>query len=640
MHAPAVLAVGAAVALGTFAAVAGTLPGARAPAPAMFAAVAVVWTATGAVLLGLRPGNALGRLVVAVGLFQVAQQALAAYGGHGVTAGTWPLATWAAWPAAGLWLPGLIPLFNVLPALYPDGRLAARWWRWPVAASLSGTLLLASGVILDPKGYDDIAPGPSPLAVPGAVPALAATGVLLLLSGTLVVWAGSVVRLVRARSPERAQLAWLLCVVVPFAVAQFLSPSQVASFVLGFLIPVAVAVGVIRHRLLGIEVVLRRGLVYGALTGTVAAVYLLVTATVGDSLGRGPLPGVVAAALVAVGLTPARDRLQSAVDRLVHGDRGDPVRAMTRLGDRVADAGEDELLSAVLATVAGALRAPAATLHSPGGAETARHGATLAGPYDCVLPLRVGGRDMGTLRVPPRTGEYGPYRGSDRRLLASLAPQVAVVVRSLELAGELAVERDRVVAATRTERDRLRRDLHDGLGPSLAGISLGLQALRETRPGDPLVDRLTAETGTAVHEVRRILDDLRPAALDENGLAGAVRGLAGAAAPGRPAVTVALGTLRPLRPEVEAAAYRIVREAVTNAQRHAGAGSVTVRLDAADGCLEVGVADDGHGMGPAGSEGVGLPSMRRRAEQAGGRLTVESGADGTRVRASLPLEER
>jgi signal transduction histidine kinase len=136
-----------------------------------------------------------------------------------------------------------------------------------------------------------------------------------------------------------------------------------------------------------------------------------------------------------------------------------------------------------------------------------------------IVPLRVGGRELGRLQVAARSpGE--PYTDGDRRLLAALAPQVAVVVRALELAEALEAERDRVVTATRQERQRLRRDLHDGLGPSLSGVSLGLQALQDARTADDqatadqLLARIRAEVTTAVGEVRRILDDLRPAALD------------------------------------------------------------------------------------------------------------------------------
>jgi hypothetical protein len=314
--------------------------------------LAVTWTVTGAALVALRPRNILGWLLVGVGVCQGLQQGLAAYGGYGVAVAGWPLARWTAWAASGLWLPGLLPLASLLLALYPDGRLPARWWRWPFGAAASGIALLTLATLLAPQAYADVAPGPSPLSVPAAVPVASAVGGALCVGGTVVIWVVSVVRLRRAHPPERQQLAWLLLLVA------YLTPSIPGFLALGFGIPVAVAVGILRYRLLGIETVLRRGLVYGLLTAAVVAVYLMVTAVAGTQLGRGLLPGVVAAALVAVGLTPLRDRLQVAVDRLVYGDRRDPMRAVTRLGDRVAAAEEPDLLPVVLATVTDAVRAP------------------------------------------------------------------------------------------------------------------------------------------------------------------------------------------------------------------------------------------------------------------------------------------
>src|SRR4029453_8664891 len=147
--------------------------------------------------------------------------------------------------------------------------------------------------------------------------------------------------------------------------------------------------------------------------------------------------------------------------RLVLGDRRDPMRAVTRLGDRMAAAGETDLLPTVLATVTDAVRTPGAAVIAPDGSVLASHGADPAGGGGELLGLRVGGRDLGTLQVAPRTpGE--PYRDGDRRLLAALAPQVAAVVHALELGEALEPERDRVVAATRQERARLRPRPHSG----------------------------------------------------------------------------------------------------------------------------------------------------------------------------------
>jgi signal transduction histidine kinase len=608
--------------------------------------LAVAWTATGAVLLVLRPRNALGWLLVVVGVCQALQQGLAAYGGYGVALADppWPLARWVAWPAAALWLPGLLPLPTLLLALYPNGRLPSRWWRWPVAAAALGIGLVTLAAMLHPRPYGEVAPGPPPVAAPSVAIVFYVVGGVLLAAGAVVIWIGSIGRLLRARAPERQQLAWLLFVVVPLIVVAFGAAPMPVFLALGFGVPVAVAVGVLRYHLLGIEVVLRRGLVYGALTAVVVAVYLVVTTVAGTRLDRGPLPGVVAAALVAVGLTPLRDRLQAAVDRLVYGDRRDPMRAVTRLGDRVAAAGESDLLPAVLATVTDAVRAPGAAVLAPDGSLLATHGATPASSNAELLPLRVGGRELGVLQIAPR-GVGEPYTDGDRRLLAALAPQVAVVVRALELAEALEAERDRVVAVTRQERDRLRRDLHDGLGPSLSGVGLGLQALQDAQAADDqatadqLLARIREEVATAVGEVRRILDDLRPAVLDRTRLPDAIRRHAAAVSSGPLEVSVDAADLPTLPPAVETAAYRITQEALTNVVRHAGAHHAHVTLDTSAAALTVTVTDDGHGISGSTHRGVGLASMRQRAQALHGTLRVDSGDHGTTVVATLPLQD-
>jgi signal transduction histidine kinase len=246
--------------------------------------------------------------------------------------------------------------------------------------------------------------------------------------------------------------------------------------------------------------------------------------------------------------------------------------------------------------------------------------------------------DLGTLEVTP------PARGFSETgltLLAVLAPQVAVLTRAVALNLELADARRRLLDATQAERARLRRDLHDGLGPSLSGVALGIQAAQSTLGSDPartaqILDRLRSETSGTVEEIRRIIDGLRPPALDALGLVGALRTHAAHPAD-RVAVDVTVDAeLSPLDPEVEAAAYRIALEAVTNARRHAAADHCTVRLSTDDGQLHVEVSDDGHGLPAALRDGIGLISMRHRAERLDGELDVRSGPGGTTVIARLP----
>jgi signal transduction histidine kinase len=295
-------------------------------------------------------------------------------------------------------------------------------------------------------------------------------------------------------------------------------------------------------------------------------------------------------------------------------------------------------------------------VHAPGAAVTGADGRLIAshgtppdptpGSGTAVLPLWYGGQQLGELRVAP--GFPGrAYAAPELRLLAALALQVAVVVRAFELTEALEAERDRVLAAIRTERDRIRTELHDGLGPSLSGLDLGMQALAETlrQPGAPspngLLDRMKEEAGLALGEVRRIIDGLRPAPLDTMTLPDAIRRHIQTTCSTVP-VEVTATDLPTLPPQVESAAYRITAEALNNAARHARAHRVEVTMTAPNGALQITVADDGCGMPPSttaagNGANLGLASMRSRAEALGGQLAIASGAGGTTVSATLPL---
>ncbi len=387
---------------------------------------------------------------------------------------------------------------------------------------------------------------------------------------------------------------------------------------------------------------------YAALTAAIVTLHAVVALVTGARLTGGALPGVVAAAVVAVGLTPLRVRLQRGVDRLLYGHRSDPVRAVADLGDRMAAAQDRDLLDAVLTGVRTAVRAAGARIIRPdgevlavSGTLAASHDAPAAPPGALAAPLTVGGELVGTLQLAPR-GPGERYSAPDERLVAAMAPQVAVLVRALDLASALERQRDAVVDARRAERDRLRRDLHDGLGPSLTGVGLGLRALDDAvEAGDAarareIVSVLGTEVSAAVTEVRRILEDLRPAPVAEHGLAAALdQGLATSGSP--LAVDVTVGTLPPMPPAVEDAVYRVALEAVTNVRRHARATRATVDVRVTGGRVVLRVADDGVGFSAGAVPGVGLASMRQRADVLGGELTTTPTPRGTIVVLDLPL---
>jgi signal transduction histidine kinase len=205
---------------------------------------------------------------------------------------------------------------------------------------------------------------------------------------------------------------------------------------------------------------------------------------------------------------------------------------------------------------------------------------------------------------------------------------------------------ERQVLTREEERKRLRRDLHDGLGPALAALTLHVDALRNRAGSGGAAEDLEAGLlglrsgiqGT-VSDVRRIVEGLRPPALDELGLPGALAQLADRLTAGTGLIVdVDVPAVLRVPAAVEVAAYRVAQEALTNVVRHAGAGRACVRVRPADGDLLVEVRDDGRGVPGPREGGVGLGSMRERAEELGGRLEVDSGPGrGTRVLARLPL---
>ena len=231
--------------------------------------------------------------------------------------------------------------------------------------------------------------------------------------------------------------------------------------------------------------------------------------------------------------------------------------------------------------------------------------------------------------------------GRDQGLLVDLVRQAAVAIRASLLATEVQESRERLVLGREEDRRRIRRDLHDGLGPALGGVALRLDAAGNAVTADPeraaeLVRLARAEVREALDDVRRLVHDLRPPALDDLGLEAALRQQAERLRP-QVAVAVDAAGLDGLPAAVEVAAYRIVSEALTNVVRHAGAARGTVRLEGGPTALEVSVGDDGRGIGTDVSAGVGLLSMRERAEELGGQCEVRCPEEGgTVVHAVLP----
>ncbi len=416
-------------------------------------------------------------------------------------------------------------------------------------------------------------------------------------------------------------------------------------------LPAALAVALVRGEFLDIRATVNRTLVFTSLTVLLLGLYATVVAAVAALVGRSGLVATLpATGLVAVAFSPARARLQAGVDRLLYGDRGDPARVLGALGRRLeAAVPPDQVLPTIAETVAEALRLPYVAIRTT-GSDTGWLACERGEPPEQPerVPLVHQGRPVGELLVGPRPGERSPS-DSDRALLGDIARQIAAAVSAAGLLTEIAASHHQLAVAREEERARLRHDLHDRLGSHLVGLSLQLDTLESRSQGSALSEQIQGahvETERALNEVRRISRGLRPAELEELGLVAAIRAAAARVTVGeesnngwRASVEAAV-QMPPISPTTEAAAYHIAVEALTNAYRHSAGDQVEVRIgvDTGGGCLKVEIIDNGRGVSDHGGEGVGLPSMRERAEQVGGHLEVSTRpAGGTIVRAGLPL---
>jgi signal transduction histidine kinase len=408
----------------------------------------------------------------------------------------------------------------------------------------------------------------------------------------------------------------------------------------------AMTVAIVDPELVSIEDLLARTLVYAVLAATILLADLVVlaalTGILDDSLGERQVVLIVLFVSVLL-YAPVRTRLMRWVQTLLLGRRADPYDVVAGLASTLESTDEGpEQLAAVARAVATAFRVRHVGVEvDRGNGErlVVTHGARPAQVR--TTPIVYRGEEVGRLVLPAR-GPRSRLSRRDEKLLGDVVRQAAAAARTSGLADELQRSRERLVAAREEERRRIRRDLHDGIGPVLSGVVFQLESARL------LVEKEPATVGTRLHEasrtvqeavadVRRLVHDLRPPALDDLGLVGALRQLAGQLERGGPAIAVTDDGIASLPAAAEVAGYRIVAEALTNAVRHAQATRVEVRLCAVDGALRIEVADDGVGLGEEVQAGVGLRSIRERAHELGGRAEVACPpAGGTVVTAVLP----
>lgn len=620
-------------------------------------AFVVPYAVVGAFLVVRRPDLPFGWLlsgcaaVVAVGV-ALASQSYAALS-QGVES---PVVKYACLLGTVLFLP--VAVQGLVNVRFPSGQVTSRFGRVLNRLLVVGITLGLIGGLLGDQSLELVrvdgttstlrnpltggtVVGEVASAFTAAVPLVILVGIIAGLSIVRRAWT--------ATGIERDQLRWrafgvvLSLALFPVAVSEAL-PLAV-SLADGLLFTTTLVIPIVRYRLWAIDNIIRRSAAYLLVTVLVAGIFAAVAA--GVTALQGERVGLVAAAVItALVLAPALRRSQHLVDELFYGHRSDPYRALSDLSQRLdAVASPGAVLQTVVTAVADSLRLPYVAIERPGdGSVLAQHGDRQ--PTDAELgrwPLMSQGTRVGTLVAAPRRGE-STLDGRDRAVLADLARQAGAAVHAEALTADLVASRQRIVEAREEERRRLRRDLHDGLGPLLTSIGLNLDAVRTQLTvgnGDPLalLARAKEASSQAIADLRTVVYSLRPPALDDLGVVGAitahVRRMGEASMID---IDVEAHDLPALPAAVEVALFRITVEGVTNVMRHAEARTCRVRLGAVDGSAVVEVVDDGTAAQPW-TPGVGTVAMRERVSELGGTLAIGPTAEGGRLRATFPLAE-
>jgi len=551
--------------------------------------------------------------------------------------------------------------------LFPDGRFVPHWSRW-IAALWA---LLRVGVVFFPDSPASVYTWSWSLGI------IITTTIQLVAIGAFG-WRYRV----QATAVQRQQIKWITAgglllalnylvdygvwEIYPALTNNYLIETEqqgiwwelgqdTSWYISQIIFAVCVGLAVFRYRLWDIDPILSRTLVYGCLTVSIVGLYILIVGGLGAVFHAQTtaLNGLLATGIIAVLFHPLRDRLQRVVNRLLYGERDDPASVLTRLAHQIETADTPTaILPHLVQTIAHALKIPHVAISLAGSTKQPEPLVAWGEQTDRaqVIPLVYQNEAIGNLTVAPR-GPQEQFSRHEQRLLATIAALTATTVRAVQLSDELHHSRQRIITAREEERRRLRRDLHDGLGPALASLPLKIDAAVDLIENDQLAsfDLLRDVKKQAQHlvaDIRRVVHDLRPPALDELGLVEALRGTLAQIRdhPNGFQLHLDADALPPDLPAaVEVAAYRITMEAVTNVLKHAGAQHCWIGLQniAHPPRLQIHIEDDGVGLPPQAAPNVGLHSMRERAEELGGLFQIQSRpGNGTRLTVTLPLSEK
>ncbi len=535
--------------------------------------------------------------------------------------------------------------------LLPNGRLSSRWAIIP----LSVTVFLLM---------------PLDLINSQLIPYTVAPIVILILIGCILL--GAILQVYRyfydSTPTERQQTRWILVSIVAYVASIMLwimvfgraldipvGEARVIANVVNWyiihfvlmLLPIAIAIAILRYNLWNIDIIINRTLVFGGLSAMIVVLYTLIVGgmSVLFQSSNNVFISIFATALIALVFQPARDRLQGTINRLMFGERDNPYTVLSNLSKQLqSTAKPSETLKTIVETIARTLKLPYVAIELT-DKDTIIGGATTGKPIadETELPLRYQNELVGYLRVSPRAKDE-TFTLQEDQLFTDIAAQIAPVASATRLTMALQQSRENLVLAREEERRRIRRDLHDGLGPTLASQTLSLEAISQLMKTNPdkaqaLLKAVQAQADEAIQDVRRLVYDLRPPALDDLGLAGALEQVISRYENADLHIVLSIIDLPDELPAaIETAFFRIAQEALTNVVRHSQANRCTLRIYTTHGVIQMDIEDNGRGIPDNYQSGVGLHAMRERASELGGETNIHNkSTGGTLVNISIPL---
>jgi signal transduction histidine kinase len=616
----------------------------------------------GVVLVLRRPGHPIGELLLAAGMAALVIPAII----EALTVGAFERSGAQAWMWAPVWFSrtlgnvGLV-LATTLVVVLPDGRVRYPRERrfiagaWVVVALPALVVLSNEFVVTSEFSFEGLGGIRNQPFVEGLRPygpmfvSLSALATLVFLGAIALLFA----RYRAAPDRERKQIRWVLLAGSVVGVLALLpsilgelgvtprpGQSETALTVLStvplVLVPASVVVAVMDPPWIDVDIVIRRSVVYGALSLVILVVYIAVAASLGVAagarLGLSVEIAVVLTVVIAILFQPVRSRLQALADRWVFGARPTKYEAVTGFGVTIEQATEpNELLPPLVESIRRATRLTWVTASLDDGSRA--EGGVVTGDPVLRVPLGAGDERIGEIVCGPKI--EGRLGEEEIQLVRTLAGQLALAVRNARLAG-------RIVNAAESERRRIERNIHDGAQQELVALVAKLQMARSAAAQGGLrpdvIDDMRLEAQRILSELRELAQGIHPSVLSDGGILEAVEDRCA-----RLPLDVTLETSEGLRARrfddnIEGAAYFFVTEALANVLKHADATRTTISLRCEVGRLVLGVADDGRGFDPDTVSDGGLAGLRDRIRALGGTVTVASApGSGTRITASLPV---